>query len=189
MTDTSSWIQAGAELAGAAISAGAAIASWKAAAQSNKSAAQSVQAAEAMLWLEKARRHDELHPVNNGLSVKFEDVPNSSRYDMHTISVKVDRKYVIGFMPLSDSGEKNWIPYKTKHDPEIVDRTNVIIRVHPKKKREFEHPTGNTVPHLVLWRVLLSFTPYTWSCNCSSPDSDPHWVYSAYVNDPMPTSP
>jgi hypothetical protein len=189
MTDILNWLQSGSEVASAAISLGATTAAWRAASKSAKAATQSDQTAGAMLWLEKERRHDELNPINNGLSVKFEDTPNGSRYNMYCISVKVDRKYVIAFTPLSDGGEKNWISYKIKHDPEIVDRTRAIIKVHPKKVREFEHPIGNTVPHLVLWRVLLSFTPYTWSCNCSSPDRDPHWVYSAYVNDPRQASP
>jgi len=169
MTDIPSWLQAGAELAGVVISLGAAAAAWmeakhsakaatqsaKAATQSAKAATQSAQSAEGMLRIEKERRHDELHPDNNGLTT---DTKIDKNGDLTTIISASKIGYTVFLKALPGECES-------------IDRYSLKAG----EKKSFVVQTRYRDQLLQANRIELSFWPSDIVCPCSIDPSVAHW--------------
>jgi hypothetical protein len=183
MTDTQSWLQVGTDLAGVAISAGAALAAWKAATQSNKSATQSAQAieqsaqaakqsakaAEAMLIIERARRHDELDPSRNGIELSIVTNKGTENIELE-ISIFSSYAYFLHGEIVLSGGARSVATNK-----EIVG----LHRIGIGNIGSVGDASGTNV--IVKGKFVLRFWPKGMECNCGIPqrhldDSTlPHW--------------
>jgi hypothetical protein len=158
MTDIPNWLQVGLETLSLVI----AVAAWKvasksekAASKSAKAATQSAQSAEGMLRIEKERRHDELHPDNNGLTI---DTKIDKNGDLTTIISASKIGYTIFLKALPGECES-------------IDRYSLKAG----EKKSFVVQTRYRDQLLQANRIELSFWPSDIVCPCSIDPSVAHW--------------
>lgn len=157
MIDIPSWLQVGL----AAGSLGTTALACVSAGKSAKAATQSDQTA---LWLEKERRHDELHPTRNGLRIGF------THYGGNTsMLIRIDRRYKVSY-DVFPRLSGNCYSEKFDYLSEDGEYRKILFRGYAE-----------------IARVVIRFMPLTFECDCSrSKDENKnvcHWTYSPTIDE------
>ena len=109
-----------------------------------------------MLWLERQRRHDELHPTKNGLTVGFTNYGGNT-----AILISINRKYVVSYNIVTQNGNEysGKFPYLDEYQ---VYRKILFDGILDEIKT-----------------IEIGFDPYGLSSRCGCQQIGmAHWMYS-----------